>query len=132
MKAAALFLLLISSTSAFLRAPSNNGPVAPSWINHLLQQPRCAFPVGSSHCTNDGLRVTADDVVRTRGGGDDTSPAIVEKSRAFVSKNFFLIGMAVAVSAAKLFPEVSVSTCYEYRLHYIIHQLLLLTLLHVM
>lgn len=111
MKAATLFLLLISSTSAFfLRAPSNNGPVAPSRINVPPQKPRCAFPdtgTSSSHSNTDVLRVTGDDVVSIRGGGNGTSPSITAKSRAFVSKNFFLIGMGVAVSLAKLFPEVS-------------------------
>ena len=66
--------------------------------------------------TNDGLSVTSDNVVGIRGGGgeDDSSPpSIVAKSRAFVSKNFFLIGMGVAVSFAKLLPEVSTTrVCY--------------------
>lgn len=102
MRATALFLLLISSTGAFLRAP-----VAPSRINHTSKQPACAFPGRPSHLgTNDGLRVTSDNVVDIRGGGD-SPPSIIAKSGAFVSKNFFLIGMAVAVSFAKLLPEVS-------------------------
>ena len=101
----ALFLLLIASTTAFQRAPP---VVAPSRINNAPKQPRCAFP-RPSHLggTNDGLRVTSDDLVGIRGGGDGSPPSIVAKSRAFVSKNFFLIGMGVAVSFAKLLPEVS-------------------------
>eukprot|EP00986_Skeletonema_menzelii_P012440 scaffold6877_cov135-Skeletonema_menzelii.AAC.6 len=88
----ALFLLLIASTTAFQRAPP---VVAPSRINNAPKQPRCAFP-RPSHLggTNDGLRVTSDDLVGIRGGGDGSPPSIVAKSRAFVSKNFFLIGMA--------------------------------------
>eukprot|EP00579_Thalassiosira_antarctica_P010733 CAMPEP_0201916580 /NCGR_PEP_ID=MMETSP0903-20130614/6183_1 /ASSEMBLY_ACC=CAM_ASM_000552 /TAXON_ID=420261 /ORGANISM="Thalassiosira antarctica, Strain CCMP982" /LENGTH=442 /DNA_ID=CAMNT_0048452435 /DNA_START=13 /DNA_END=1344 /DNA_ORIENTATION=+ len=41
-------------------------------------------------------------------GGDTTSStsSLVDKTKAFVSKNFFLLGMVVAVSLAKLFPEL--------------------------
>ena len=107
----ALLLLCISSVTAFQRAVP---VVAPSRINNT---PRCAFPRPSNLGTNenDGLRVTSDNVVGIRGGGgeDDSSPpSIVAKSRAFVSKNFFLIGMGVAVSFAKLLPEVSTRVCY--------------------
>lgn len=44
--------------------------------------------------------------VRGGGGDDDDISSSLEKMRAFVSKNFFLLGMFVAVSFAKLFPEV--------------------------
>ncbi|KAL7462659.1 hypothetical protein ACHAXS_003036 [Conticribra weissflogii] len=39
-------------------------------------------------------------------GGDTSSSSIVEKTKAFVEKNFFLVGMVVAVSLAKLYPEL--------------------------
>lgn len=39
------------------------------------------------------------------GGGDDTSSTL-DRTKAFVSKNFFLLGMVVAVSFAKFFPQV--------------------------
>ena len=47
-------------------------------------------------------------------GGDTTSsstpsPSIVDKTKTFVSKNFFLLGMVVAVAFAKLLPEVGMS-----------------------
>ena len=46
-----------------------------------------------------------------RGGNaaaaDDDDKSTMEKAKAFVSKNFFLLGMVVAVSFAKLLPEVS-------------------------
>lgn len=122
MKAAALYLLhlLSSSTNAFLTvaAPSNGSLVSFS-INK--QPTRCvhstATHLASSHhrdCSNDGLHLTnrsSNDIVGIRGGGgNDASPTIVEKTRSFVSKNFFLIGMGVAVSFAKLLPEVSKSS----------------------
>ncbi|KAK1735467.1 bile acid:sodium symporter family protein [Skeletonema marinoi] len=95
MKAAALFLLLLSSTSAFLRAPSNNGPIASS--------AKMCLPWTISLGTNDGLRVTGDDVVSIRGGGGDAaSPSIVAKSKAFISKNFFLIGMGLSLKLSEL------------------------------
>lgn len=40
-----------------------------------------------------------------RGGGDGT-PSALEKTKSFVSKNFFLIGMVFAVSFARLFPQL--------------------------
>lgn len=39
-------------------------------------------------------------------GGDTNTPSIMDKTKAFVSKNFFLLGMVVAVSFAKLLPEL--------------------------
>ena len=73
-----------------------------------------ATHLASSHhrdCSNDGLHLTnksSNDIFGIRGGGKgDVSPTIAEKTRSFVSKNFFLIGMGVAVSFAKLLPEVS-------------------------
>jgi len=115
MKAVALFVhfLIISSTSAFL----NNGSVTPSKISNIPnQQPRScrSYHGASSHYRNDGLlHLTSDgeNAVSIRGGGGDAtsfSPPIVAKLRAFLSMNFFLIGMAVVVSFAKIFPEVSI------------------------
>ncbi len=110
MKAAALYLLFLlsSSTNAFLTAaaPSNGSFVS----LRLNKQPtRCVRSTASSG--NDGLHLnsrSSTDIVGIRGGGgEDASPTIVEKTRSFVSKNFFLIGMGVAVSFAKLLPEVS-------------------------
>ena len=111
MKAAALYLLFLlsSSTNAFLTvaAPSNGS----------LVSFRCVHSTGHlasshhRHYSNDGLHATdrsSNGIVGIRGGGgDDASPTKVEKTRSFVSKNFFLIGMGVAVSFAKLLPEVS-------------------------
>ena len=108
MKTTALLLLLISSTNAFLRAPANNGVIASSRRgNNFIEQPRCAVPSKKRCKYVDGLHATIDNVVGIRGGGDEKPPSIITKSKAFMSKNFFLIGMAVAVSFAKLFPQVS-------------------------
>ena len=41
-------------------------------------------------------------------GGDATSASFIDKTKTFVSKNFFLVGMFVAVSLAKLYPEVRI------------------------
>ena len=49
---------------------------------------------------------TTDDVPNLRGGGDTNSLSLVNKISAYMSKNFFLLGMVVAVSFAKLFPEL--------------------------
>lgn len=122
MKAAALYLLflLLSSTNAFLTAaaPSNGSLVS---LRTNQQSARCVHSahLASSHrhhhYSNDGLHLTnrsSNDIFGIRGGGgEDASPTIVEKTRSFVSKNFFLIGMGVAVSFAKLLPEVSNQAC---------------------
>ena len=61
-------------------------------------------------------RSTRDIILGIRGGGcsEDisSSPSVMDKTRAFVSKNFFLLGMVVAVAFAKLFPEVR---CYMHQ-----------------
>ena len=47
----------------------------------------------------------AADVVKLRGGSNSAS-SMMDKISAYVSKNFFLLGMIFAVSFAKLFPEL--------------------------
>lgn len=118
MKAAALYLLflLLSSTNAFLTAaaPSNGSLVSLRINKEPTRFVHSTAHLASSHhrrhYTNDGLHLTKrsiNDIVGIRGGGgDNASPTIVEKTRSFVSKNFFLIGMGVAVSFAKLLPEL--------------------------
>ena len=55
-------------------------------------------------------RSTRDIILDIRGGGGDndisSSSSVMDKTRAFVSKNFFLLGMVVVVAFAKLFPQV--------------------------
>jgi hypothetical protein len=52
-----------------------------------------------------------DHVVSLRAGGDmmtdGNEPSLVSKAKAFANKNFFLVGMFVAVILAKLVPSVS-------------------------
>mmetsp|Transcript_6819 Transcript_6819/g.13622 ORF Transcript_6819/g.13622 Transcript_6819/m.13622 type:complete len:336 (-) Transcript_6819:587-1594(-) len=50
--------------------------------------------------------VTEASAVTNVRGGDTSSSSIVKKAKAFVEKNFFLVGMVVAVSLAKLYPEL--------------------------
>lgn len=54
---------------------------------------------GNTSASRAAMRALA-----VRGG--DAAPSIADKTKAFASKNFFLIGMVVAVSLAKLFPEL--------------------------
>lgn len=42
----------------------------------------------------------------------DNGPSRLEKLKAFTSKNFFLLGMMVAVALARLFPHVSQVVCF--------------------
>mmetsp|Transcript_9615 Transcript_9615/g.20808 ORF Transcript_9615/g.20808 Transcript_9615/m.20808 type:complete len:439 (-) Transcript_9615:185-1501(-) len=67
-------------------------------------------PIPSSTFSNnssDSNESNMDNVLSVRGGGDaSSSPSMVEKTKTFISKNFFLLGMVVAVSFAKLFPEL--------------------------
>ena len=62
---------------------------------------------------DDDLRSTRDIILGIRGGGGEgistSSSSFMDKTRAFVSKNFFLLGMVVAVAFAKLFPQVRCS-----------------------
>jgi hypothetical protein len=52
-----------------------------------------------------------DHLVSLRAGGDTTTdgcePSLVSKANTFVNKNFFLVGMFLAVILAKLVPSVS-------------------------
>ena len=82
-----------------------------------------ALPPSSLSSLFDGNFSSSSDSDNMRGlmairGGDTTSPtsSLVDKTKAFVSKNFFLLGMVVAVSLAKLFPEVCVTTLLLYTL----------------
>ena len=61
----------------------------------------------------DGPSSKAFNVISLRGG-DTTTLSIIDKSKAFISKNFFLVGMVVAVSFAKLFPEVCQCICFTH------------------
>ena len=45
-------------------------------------------------------------VAQLRGGGDSESTSLINAVNKFVTKNFFLLGMIVAVSIAKLLPEL--------------------------
>jgi len=61
---------------------------------------------GSGNLTTDSdIAMRA---LSVRGGDATAAPvvSIADKTKAFASKNFFLIGMVVAVSLAKLFPEL--------------------------
>lgn len=70
-----------------------------------LGLPRTIYPgrlgeTVSGDITHDGGHIS-----KLRGG-DSASLPLVVKINEFVSKNFFLIGMIVAVSFAKIFPEL--------------------------
>jgi sodium/bile acid cotransporter 7 len=64
----------------------------------------------NKHYSPLNLEVARDsecDVVKFRGGGDGlASSSLINKVGAYVSKNFFLFGMIVAVSFAKAFPNL--------------------------
>jgi sodium/bile acid cotransporter 7 len=64
----------------------------------------------NKHYSPLNLEVARDsecDVVKFRGGGDGlASSSLINKVGAYVSKNFFLLGMIVAVSFAKAFPNL--------------------------
>ena len=79
----------------------NTSDVA-STVRHILLHP--------SDDDDNLRRSTRDTILGIRGGGGDddisSSPSVMDKTRAFVSKNFFLLGMVVAVAFAKLFPQV--------------------------
>ena len=64
----------------------------------------------SSSSSTSSSGCISDDVMRALAvrGGDtaDSTPSTFDKAKKFASKNFFLLGMIVAVSFAKLFPEV--------------------------
>lgn len=76
--------------------------INPSTITPLLSN---SFHNGDSDISKNGINMRGL-TVRGGGGDDDDISSALEKMRAFVSKNFFLLGMFVAVSFAKLFPEV--------------------------
>ena len=73
-----------------------------STVRHILLHP--------SDDDDNLKRSTRDIILDIRGGGGDndisSSSSVMDKTRAFVSKNFFLLGMVVAVAFAKLFPQV--------------------------
>lgn len=83
-----------------------------------LNQPRSTFRPRHAHILRDsqtnlcnecvyGSEIrNAAGVVQLRGGGDSESKSLITSVSTFVSKNFFLLGMIVAVSFAKLFPEL--------------------------
>jgi len=100
-----LYLVVVSSTSAFLTQNERHRIISP--VLSLSGRTAPLYPKPQSK--NDQRILTFHHTqLSVRGGGDDviSSSSSIEKAKAFVSKNFFLLGMAVAVSFAKLFPQV--------------------------
>jgi hypothetical protein len=54
------------------------------------------------------------------GGSEKEEVALVTKVQSFVEKNFFLLGMVVAVSCARLFPAVRVRMSGDNRMPYVL------------
>jgi len=95
-----LCLVVVSSTNAFTQNERYRiiGPV--SAISRQAV-PRYLKP----QAKKDDQRILTYHM-SVRGGGSDDNTSSIEKAKAFVSKNFFLLGMAAAVSFAKLFPQL--------------------------
>ncbi|KAL7478427.1 hypothetical protein ACHAW6_004192 [Cyclotella cf. meneghiniana] len=108
----AVIALIIASSA--LPVKSDAFAIVSSGDTHVMSRkmpkralglPRTIYPwrlgeIVSGDITHDGGHIS-----KLRGG-DSTSLPLVVKINEFVSKNFFLIGMIVAVSFAKIFPEL--------------------------
>ena len=100
-----LYLVVVPSTNAFLAQNERQRIVSP--VSSLSGRTVPLYPKSK----NDQRILTYHHTqLSVRGGGsdDDNNTSLsIEKAKAFVSKNFFLLGMAAAVSFAKLFPQVN-------------------------
>ena len=101
-----LYLVVVPSTNAFLTQNERQRIVSP--VSSLSGRTVPLYPNPQSK--NDQRILTYHHTqLSVRGGGsdDDNNTSLsIEKAKAFVSKNFFLLGMVAAVSFAKLFPQV--------------------------
>ena len=100
-----LCLVVVSSTNAFLTQNERHRILSP--VSTLSGRTAPLYPKTQSK--NDQRILTHHTQLSVRGGesdDDNGTSSSIEKAKAFVSKNFFLLGMAAAVSFAKLFPQV--------------------------
>ena len=102
------FLCLVSSTNAFLTQNERHRIIGPVPAIDSRRQTVSLYPKDDQRILTLTYHHTQ---LSVRGGGsDDDVSSSIEKAKAFVSKNFFLLGMAAAVSFAKLFPQVREDT----------------------
>jgi hypothetical protein len=102
-----LFLTLCCSLNAFT-LPSHH---TASTANHdlradaaILSAHRTVLSNGPLHDHSNPTRLFASTL--SGGGGEKEEPTLITKIQSFAEKNFFLLGMVVAVSCARLFPAV--------------------------